>query len=145
MDDEPTRLITRRRSLQVIGGGGLLIAAAGSVGALARAATGDGDDYVARAAVACTLTPEQEEGPYYVAVDKVRSDIIDSQKGLPFRLEITVVNSQTCKPIKNAAVDVWYANAAGLYSDKSNQCMLNIPNDIARVQLTGYRLLVGCT
>jgi protocatechuate 3,4-dioxygenase beta subunit len=60
-------------------------------------------------------------GPYYVAVDKVRSDIVGGQRGLPFRLEITVVNTRTCKPLENAAVDVWYANAAGLYSDEGSE------------------------
>jgi protocatechuate 3,4-dioxygenase beta subunit len=121
MSDEPVRLITRRRSLQLLGGGGLLIAGAGSFGGAAFPGSSEANDYVAHAAAACTLTPEQEEGPYYVAVDTVRSDIIGGQKGLPFRLEITVVNAQTCKALKNAAVDVWYANAAGLYSDKGSQ------------------------
>jgi protocatechuate 3,4-dioxygenase beta subunit len=121
MSEEAHGLITRRRSLKLFGGGGLFIAGAGSFGGALLAGTSEGDDQVARAAAACTLTPEQEEGPYYVAVDKVRSDIIGGQKGLPFRLEITVINSRTCKPLKNAAVDVWYANAAGLYSDKSSQ------------------------
>lgn len=121
MSDEPDRLISRRRSLQLLGGGGLLIAGAGSFGGAMLEGTSDANDYIASTAASCTLTPEQEEGPYYVAVDTVRSDIAGGQKGLPFRLEITVMNTRTCKPIKNAAVDVWYANAAGLYSDKSSQ------------------------
>lgn len=98
MSDEPVRLITRRRSLQLLGGGGLLIAGAGSFAGAALPGSSDANDYVAHAAAACTLTPEQEEGPYYVAVDTVRADIIGGQKGLPFRLEITVANTRTCKP-----------------------------------------------
>lgn len=86
MPDETPRLITRRRSLQLLGGR-LLIAGAGSFGGAALAGVDDGNDFVARAAAACTLTPEQEEGPYYVPVDAVRADIIGGQSGLPFRLD----------------------------------------------------------
>lgn len=68
--DESPRSITRRRSLQLLGGG-LFVAGAGSIGGVALRGIADGDDYVADAAAACSLTPEQEEGPYYVAVDTV--------------------------------------------------------------------------
>jgi protocatechuate 3,4-dioxygenase beta subunit len=120
--DHP-HLITRRRSLVVLGSsvGGLFIGACGSSGGSAVAETADGDAYVATAAATCSLTAEQEEGPYYVDLLKVREDIIGAQAGLPFRMELRVVNSTTCKPVKNAAVDVWHCNAAGLYSDKSDQ------------------------
>jgi protocatechuate 3,4-dioxygenase beta subunit len=55
-----------------------------------------------------------------VALDKVRHDLTGGQKGLTFRMEIAVVNAKTCKPITNAAVDIWHCKAAGLYSDKSD-------------------------
>jgi protocatechuate 3,4-dioxygenase beta subunit len=115
---ELTTLITRRRSLQMIGSAsaGLLLAGAG-----ARAATRDGDDYVADATRACTLTAEQEEGPFYVAYDHVRSDIVAGQAGLPMSLAITIINSRTCKPLRHAAVDIWQCNASGVYSDESSE------------------------
>ena len=117
------RPISRRQSLAILAatGSGLLLAKSGSFGGAALAATREGDASSAALTSGCSLTAEQEEGPYYVAVDTVRSDIVGSQKGLPFRLEIRVVNSNTCKPLENAAVDVWHANAAGLYSDESSQ------------------------
>jgi protocatechuate 3,4-dioxygenase beta subunit len=123
MSDDLFGPISRRRSLALLAsaGGGLFLAKAGSFGGTALAATSDGDDYVANVRSACMLTAEQEEGPYYVAVDRVRADIIGAQKGIPFRLEVHVINSRTCKPLTNAAVDVWHCNAAGLYSDKSSQ------------------------
>jgi protocatechuate 3,4-dioxygenase beta subunit len=123
MDDDAPRLITRRRSLVLLGSGagGLFIAACGSSGGTALAGSADGNDYVADAAKACTLTAEQEEGPYYLALDKVRDDLAGGQKGLAFRMEIAVINAKTCKPITNAGVDIWHCNAAGLYSDKSDQ------------------------
>jgi len=117
-NDNGRQLMTRRRSLGLLGssGAGLLIAGtSGQFGtALARS---EGHDYVADAARACTLTAEQEEGPFYVAVDDVREEIALGEAGLPLDLEITVINSGTCKPIKHAAVDIWHCNALGVYSD----------------------------
>jgi protocatechuate 3,4-dioxygenase beta subunit len=92
-----------------------MVAGAGSV------APAEGDDYVAAAASACTLTAEQEEGPFYVAVDAVRENIVLGQTGLPFELTITIVNSRTCKPMKQAGVDIWHCNARGVYSDISSE------------------------
>lgn len=122
MPADDTHLITRRRGLTLLGtgGAGLLLAGAGGLGsALAR--TTDGDDYVAGAAAACTLTAEQEEGPFYVALEQVRHDIVAGQPGLPMQLEITIINSQTCKPLRNAAVDIWHCNASGVYSDIASE------------------------
>jgi protocatechuate 3,4-dioxygenase beta subunit len=98
----------------------LLAGTSGNVSsALARAS--ETDDYVADAASACTLTAEQEVGPFYVAYDKVRSDIIGGIAGLPLELTIRVINKLTCKPIKHAAVDVWQADPLGVYADESQE------------------------
>lgn len=63
----------------------------------------------------CSLTQSIEEGPYYLADTPTRSDITDGQAGKAITLSFTVLNS-SCKPIKNARVDIWYANADGVYS-----------------------------
>mgnify|MGYP000031095961 CR=1 FL=1 len=63
----------------------------------------------------CTLTQAIEEGPYYLADTPTRSDVTDGQEGKAITLSFTVVDSK-CKPIKNARVDIWYANAQGVYS-----------------------------
>jgi protocatechuate 3,4-dioxygenase beta subunit len=121
MSAEDNHLITRRRSLALLGSGGagLLVAGGGLGSAFAR--TPEGHDYVADAAKACTLTAEQEEGPFYVAVDDVREDIVLGQTGIPLELEITIISSLTCKPLKHAAVDIWHCNADGIYSDISSE------------------------
>ena len=75
----------------------------------------------ALAAGACTLTPEQEEGPFYVALNKVRSNIRGTRQGVPLTLRITIIDSSSCKPVKGAAVDLWHADAAGHYSDESSE------------------------
>jgi protocatechuate 3,4-dioxygenase beta subunit len=66
--------------------------------------------------VSYILTPEQTEGPYYIAGEKLRRNITDGHPGAPMQLRTLVVDATTCRPIKNAAVDVWHADAAGVYS-----------------------------
>jgi len=68
------------------------------------------------ASVSCVLAPEQTEGPYYIAGEKLRRNITEGHPGAPMLLRTTVVDATTCRPIKNAAVDVWHADAAGVYS-----------------------------
>lgn len=63
----------------------------------------------------CSPTQAIEEGPYYLADTPTRSDITDGQAGKAITLSFTVLNI-ACKPIKNARVDIWYANADGVYS-----------------------------
>lgn len=63
----------------------------------------------------CLATQAIEEGPYYLASTPTRSDVTEGQAGKSLTLSFTVVNT-ACKPIKNARVDIWYANAQGVYS-----------------------------
>jgi protocatechuate 3,4-dioxygenase beta subunit len=122
-EDSRSALITRRRSLTLIGAGGAATVLGGGLltGGRADAQVHEGHDFVADAATACTLTAEQEEGPFYVAVDDVRSDIVLAQAGLPLELTITIINTKTCKPLKHAAVDIWQCNADGVYSDEASE------------------------
>ena len=71
---------------------------------------------VAPGPVACVLTPEFTEGPFYLDLDNVRSDITEGRPGAPLELQITVVDVDGCTPIKDAAVDIWHADAGGAYS-----------------------------
>lgn len=122
---ENAHLITRRRGLALLGSSGAGLIAAGGAGRAATAyARSEGHDHVANAANACTLTAEQEEGPFYVALDDVRDDIVLGQPGLPLELTITIISSLTCKPLKHAAVDIWHANGHGVYSDISSESTL---------------------
>ena len=63
----------------------------------------------------CSVTQAIEEGPYYLANSPVRSDVTDGQVGKALTLNFTVLDT-ACKPIKGARVDIWYANAQGIYS-----------------------------
>lgn len=71
---------------------------------------------VETAATSCTLTPEMTQGPYYLDLDLVRRDITDSRAGAPLTLNLQVVGATTCAPIEGATVDIWHADADGLYS-----------------------------
>jgi protocatechuate 3,4-dioxygenase beta subunit len=73
-------------------------------------------DEASAAAVSCILTPELTEGPYYIAGEKLRRNITDGHPGTPLTLKLKVVDATTCRPIKNASVDIWHADAAGNYS-----------------------------
>jgi protocatechuate 3,4-dioxygenase beta subunit len=85
---------------------------------------------------ACTLTREQEEGPYYLDLDKIRKNITEGKAGLRLDLRIKVVNSTTCKPIKNVAVDIWHADPSGVYSGFSAEGTKG-KTYLRGVQLTG--------
>jgi len=104
---------TRRGSLAKLGG--LIVAATGG-GALLSGEAEGGNKAVESGAVQCVLTPELTEGPYYIAGEKLRRDIREGHPGTLLTLRLTVLNASTCKPIKNAAVDIWHCDAAGNYS-----------------------------
>src|SRR5580765_1665508 len=101
------QLLTRRASLVRLGG----------VAALALGLRSwEAPDAIASGAVTCVLAPEQTEGPYYIARERVRRNITEGKPGVPLSLRTTVVDAHTCRPIKGATVDVWHADAAGAYS-----------------------------
>jgi protocatechuate 3,4-dioxygenase beta subunit len=106
--------ISRRGALAKLGGfAGAVLGGAW----LQPDADGAGPAGVASGAVSCVLlTPEQTEGPYYVAGERVRRDIREGRPGTLLALRLKVVNASTCKPIKGAAVDVWHCDALGVYS-----------------------------
>ena len=118
----PDDRITRRGSLAKAGGllaaviaaGGWRAAASESASGATR--SGVGPAAVASGAVKCVLTPEQTEGPYYIASEKPRRNITEGRPGTPLTLRATVVDASTCKPIGGAVVDIWHCDAAGIYS-----------------------------
>lgn len=67
-------------------------------------------------APSCVLTPEGSEGPFYVDTDLVRRDIREGRPGVQVELRITVVDATSCRPLQDAAVDIWHADALGVYS-----------------------------
>jgi hypothetical protein len=112
--------LTRRQTLGMAGVAGAGLVAAGLGGVLP--GTDSDDEAVARAAKTCLpLTPEQDQGPYYVDLGRVRGDVVEGSKGVPLSLRIRIIDHVRCVPIANAAVDLSQCNAYGLYSDKRGQ------------------------
>jgi protocatechuate 3,4-dioxygenase beta subunit len=99
---------------------GLAVAGSGAAAWEAEEA-GAGPQAVASGAVTCILSPEMTEGPYYLPGEAVRRDITEGKPGTPLTLHLTVVSASKCKPIKGAAVDVWHADAGGVYSGVAGQ------------------------
>jgi protocatechuate 3,4-dioxygenase beta subunit len=64
----------------------------------------------------CTLTAEQTEGPYWFDVDKIRTDVREDRDGVELRLAIRVRDAEGCNPLRNAVVEIWHADAGGVYS-----------------------------
>jgi protocatechuate 3,4-dioxygenase beta subunit len=106
--------ISRRNTL--VRAGGLLAGALGIGGWKVATSDGAGPAAVASGEVTCVLMPEQTEGPYYIDDERLRRNITEGRSGTPLELRATVVNASTCKPIKNALVDIWHCDAGGVYS-----------------------------
>jgi protocatechuate 3,4-dioxygenase beta subunit len=102
--------LSRRSTL--VRAGGLAAAAVGAASLPAEAA-GTAEQ---AGAVACVLSPEMTEGPYYLPNEKLRRNITEGLPGAPLSLHLSVADASTCKPIKGAAVDIWHASAGGKYS-----------------------------
>jgi protocatechuate 3,4-dioxygenase beta subunit len=118
--EPPDRAITRRQTLGIAGAAGSAIVLGGVAGKAITGLAGPDEVTAATAARACRLTPEVTEGPFYVALDKIRRDITEGRPGVPLTLKIRVIDVKRCAPIHSAAVDVWHCDAGGLYSDESS-------------------------
>jgi protocatechuate 3,4-dioxygenase beta subunit len=64
----------------------------------------------------CVLFPQAVEGPFYFDPKLLRSDISEGRPGVPLQITLRVIESGACTPIANARVDIWHADAGGLYS-----------------------------
>jgi protocatechuate 3,4-dioxygenase beta subunit len=62
------------------------------------------------------LTPEVTDGPYYVVGESIRKNVTEGQAGVPLYLEVQYLDITTCLPVSGLYVDIWNANATGVYS-----------------------------
>lgn len=95
---------------QVLGG-------LGALGAGLAACSGErnGSADPTMAGGACALTPGQTEGPFFVP-STARSDIRAGRVGTALELDLRVVDAVTCAPLSGVVVELWHADAAGVYS-----------------------------
>jgi len=78
--------------------------------------TDEKPDEADAATPSCTLVKEQTEGPYYVDLNRIRRNVTEGKSGLRLDLRIKIVSADTCKVMKNAAVEIWHCDALGKYS-----------------------------
>ncbi|KAL4744659.1 hypothetical protein BDW72DRAFT_208836 [Aspergillus terricola var. indicus] len=64
------------------------------------------------------LAPTVTDGPYYIWGELMRQDVREElySDGVDLFLEVQYIDVNTCKPIQGAIVDIWNANATGVYS-----------------------------
>jgi protocatechuate 3,4-dioxygenase beta subunit len=126
-----TQKITRRQALGAAGtAGAALLVARGGLGQLIEAPPVAAATEKATGSVA--VTPSMTEGPYWVDEMLRRFDVRGNtvsassnagavQAGVPLALTIDVLDAASGGAINGAHVDIWHANAYGLYSDESGQ------------------------
>lgn len=65
----------------------------------------------------CILTEEVTTGPYiWPRSQTLRQDIREGEPGVPFILDIGVLDVETCEPLTDVLVDIWHCNSTGSYS-----------------------------
>jgi protocatechuate 3,4-dioxygenase beta subunit len=118
------RAVSRRVALGTFGGLGLtafLVACGSSTKSSGTTATST----TAASTTAATSTtptsdavlmPELTEGPYYLDLDLVRSDVREDRAGVPLEVHLSIVDTATGRPVAGAMVDIWHADGNGLYS-----------------------------
>jgi protocatechuate 3,4-dioxygenase beta subunit len=83
----------------------------------------------------CTVYPEQTEGPFYLDLDSLRSDVREGKEGTPLSLVIEVIDGEACQPMSGVAVDIWHCDAGGVYS--------GYPGQLGGLDTTGEQFLRG--
>ena len=110
---EPRKL-RRREALVAAGAAGLGLVWTNGSGWIDAAGVAVEEDAVA--AASCTLSKELTEGPYWIDNNLTRRNVTAGRRGVPLTLLLTVEDSDTCKVIKGADVEIWHADRKGAYS-----------------------------
>jgi protocatechuate 3,4-dioxygenase beta subunit len=87
----------------------------------------------------CIRTPESNDGPFYYESSPRRRDVTEGRKGMKVRLGIRIANAavpgNSCAPLAGAVVDIWHADADGIYS--------NVGGDLQTVPTLGKTFMRG--
>ncbi|KAK8122881.1 hypothetical protein PG984_011551 [Apiospora sp. TS-2023a] len=65
----------------------------------------------------CALVVETTIGPYFVSGELLRTNMTEGQKGVPLHLDIQLISTSTCSPVKDMVIDMWHSNATGVTKD----------------------------
>jgi len=72
-------------------------------------------------ATSCAVTPDAGEGPFYFDPSLVRADVTSGRLGAPLEFAVQVTRAQDCAPWAGVRLDLWQADALGLYSGYRDQ------------------------
>lgn len=132
----------RRAALAAAGRWSLGVMAAGALYDTAEAAFQE----KARREVQLVVSPALTEGPFFVDEKLQRSHLLTGTKrpsvvkGVPLNFTLTLYKLTNGKfaPLPNATVDVWHADALGVYSDESHP--MNHEDTEGQKWLRGYQV-----
>jgi protocatechuate 3,4-dioxygenase beta subunit len=109
----------RRRFLQQSLAAALVVSGVGK----AQAKKGDSTSNL------CTLTAEQEEGPFYIEHEALRSNLLEDRSGVPLVLRMQLFDARLCVPLQNASMEIWSCDAMGEYSGYDGMAFGDGPPD----------------
>ena len=146
------RVFTRREALRAATATGVVLAFGGVGRRAARAAgaaagAGAAEPWPStRPAVQLVASPALTEGPFFVDEKLNRSDLLAGTKratvaeGLPLLLSFTLyqLKQKAYAPLPGVHVDVWNADASGVYSDED--APMNNENTAGQRWLRGYQV-----
>jgi protocatechuate 3,4-dioxygenase beta subunit len=69
----------------------------------------------------CVVTADSGEGPFYFDPKLVRSDVTSGRVGAPLDIAVQITRARDCAPLAGARLDLWQADAVGLYSGYRDQ------------------------
>jgi hypothetical protein len=131
--------ISRRQaiSLLAVAGAGVMLGCGGGTKTSTTTTT-----TTTTANTSCTVTPEGEEGPYFVndsATGFSRSDIrsnldgTNTQSGIPLTI-YTYDSENSCAAMANVQIDIWHCNGSGIYSAE------DVEDTSGETWLRGYQI-----
>ncbi|KAF7888758.1 hypothetical protein EAF00_009058 [Botryotinia globosa] len=71
----------------------------------------------------CILSLEGEAGPFYVSGEHIRSDLRETQAGVPVVIDGQCLDTTTCELIQDLYWDIWNCDSTGIYSGISANSM----------------------
>lgn len=80
----------------------------------------------------CATSPSETAGPFPIKTpaDWVRANVVGDRTGVPLMLNITIQNTNnSCAALAGVFVDIWQCDAAGNYSEYSEQLDGNLTSE----------------
>lgn len=92
-------------------------------------------------AASCFITPDAGEGPFYFDPSLMRADVTEDASGAPLDVAVQITRAGDCATLAAARVDLWQANAFGLYSGYREQP--GVGDDVSPESAAGQTYLRG--